>query len=369
MGGALDVLGTVASIAMGTNPIMAFGSTLASNVLSNAFAGGGGGTSTANTGGGSTPQYADPNYNYGANTYTLNKKPYDVSKYFIKGDKGVYNLLPMLNNAYAEQKYNPSRNPNEANNAVNTPQLTSSYSAYKSIYDKMAGDAAAQAALAKTYGPQSFTYAPPAVGTHDNGTGKGNYFADNTGNGTGNPYVNNAYGKYNPYGGNEAYSKYMTSLGHDTPSYIQQDIWNPLQAQLYASGVLKQPGGMYNQYGQFNANHENNQGLNSLRNSSGLNLNNSLNVNTGQMGGTGGTSAYQYSPIQYVNWGFAPNSTLSQFANYANRSKNPFFVPFAPAKPAVPTTPTTPPVGTPTNPGNYQPVNVRTGGIIGLLRN
>lgn len=136
MGGTVGkVLGTAGSIALGTNPLVAVGSTLAGGALQNAFSGG------------NNSATVQPGVNYGSNTYTIGGNPYDASKYFITGDKGVYNMLPELGNLYGS-------------NTTNALPGTTSYNVYNSIYNKMEGDAAAQAALAKAYGPQTFT---PAV--------------------------------------------------------------------------------------------------------------------------------------------------------------------------------------------------------------
>lgn len=279
MGGAAktlgSVVGTVADIGlMGTNPGLAIAKTIGGNILTNAFAGGGGGDGgSPSTGGGTTPQYALPDFNYGANTYTLNNNPYDASKYFITGDKGVYNMMPQLGNLYGDS-------------ATNKLPGATSYNIYNSIYNKMADDAKAQAAFAQAYGPKTFT--PTIV--------KGNVMKSFTG-----------------------------------PNYLKGDIRNAYQEQRNAYNTANRA------------------------------------LPKGQR------PAFAPTPIQYSDFGFSKNATtmdnpLEALANYATTQKNPFFVPFAPTTPTTTTTPVNP-VGANTNPGQYQPVNVREGGIIGLLKN
>jgi hypothetical protein len=99
------ILGPAASIAMGGNPFTAIGGGLF-NAATGGFGGGGGGGSSGSTapdaGGTTTPTYAAPGFNYGANTYTYGDKPYDASKYFVEGNKGIYNLLPQLGGLYGD---------------------------------------------------------------------------------------------------------------------------------------------------------------------------------------------------------------------------------------------------------------------------
>lgn len=77
-----NVVGVGAKLAMGGSPLGAFGGAIAGQALS-----GGGGKG-----------YAQPNIAYGTgeNTYTMGGKPVDTSKYWIQGDKGVYNTLPVI---------------------------------------------------------------------------------------------------------------------------------------------------------------------------------------------------------------------------------------------------------------------------------
>jgi hypothetical protein len=306
MGGIVGkALGTVGSIAMGTNPLLAVGSTIAGSALQNAFAGGGG--SSPSAGGGTTPQYALPEYNYGAKTYTYGGNPYDASKYFITGDKGVYNLLPMLGDAYND--------PNKKD------MTTGSYNTYQTIYDKMAGDAAAQAAFAKAYAPQSYTYTPPPVqynayGLPDHSMGNGN--------GSMNAFGLPSLGAHNNNIDNSAFH------GLRLPGDVRNDLRFTVNNQANAARAYYNP-----------------TGPNAVR----------------------PTTPYTYSPIQYVNFGL--DKTANQFADYAAQNKNPFFVPFAPKAATTATNTTTNPAAVTTNPTtNFQtPAKFSAGGLMGLLRN
>jgi hypothetical protein len=160
------VLGPAASIAMGGNPFTAIGGGIYNAATGGFGSGGGGGSSgTPSPGGGSTSPYVVPDFNYGANTYTLGGNPYDASKYFITGDKGVYNMVPELGNLYGNKT---------------TDQLpgSTSYNIYNSIYNKMADDAKAQQAFAQTYGLQSYT---PTFGSSQNRFPMGNRLSNFTG--------------------------------------------------------------------------------------------------------------------------------------------------------------------------------------------
>lgn len=124
---------------------------LAFNAATGQYGGGGGGGSS---GGVSVPRYAEPNYNYGANTYQMNNSPIDTSKYFITGDKGVYNLMPALG------QINPKTIPSShgiynepfANSVANKSYYTP-YEAYTDLSKQMANDPKALAAFQAMYKP------------------------------------------------------------------------------------------------------------------------------------------------------------------------------------------------------------------------
>jgi len=96
----------------------------------------------AATSGGSSGN-AQPNVQYGtgANTYSMGGTPVDTSKYFITGDKGVYNLLPMLNDPYKDL--------NKKDNNL------SGYDTYSAINQKLADDAKAQQAFQQAFNVQT----------------------------------------------------------------------------------------------------------------------------------------------------------------------------------------------------------------------
>lgn len=127
---------------------------LAFNAATGQYGGGGGGSS----GGVSVPRYAEPNYNYGANTYQMNNSPIDTSKYFITGDKGVYNLMPALG------QINPKTIPSShgiynepfANSVANKSYYTP-YEAYTDLSKQMANDPKALAAFQSMYQPTTPT--------------------------------------------------------------------------------------------------------------------------------------------------------------------------------------------------------------------
>lgn len=117
-----SVIGTGIGLATGSN----LGGFLAGQALNSAMGGGSSG-------------YAQPNVQYGTgdNTYTIGGKPVDTSKYFIVGDKGVYNLLPMLNNPYKD---------------VNKQDTNlSGYDTYNAINQRLAGDPKAQQAFQQAF--------------------------------------------------------------------------------------------------------------------------------------------------------------------------------------------------------------------------
>lgn len=135
---------------------LGFATSLAGNALQGNYGGGGGGGGSS--GGVSVPRYAEPNYNYGANTYQMNNSPIDTSKYFITGDKGVYNLMPALG------QINPKTIPSShgiyndpfANSVANKSYYTP-YEAYTDLSKQMANDPKALAAFQSMYQPTTPT--------------------------------------------------------------------------------------------------------------------------------------------------------------------------------------------------------------------
>jgi hypothetical protein len=258
--GAIPGVGKIAGPIVGglTGGPLGFATSLAGNALTGQYGGGGGGGSN------NSAIYADPTIKYGTgnNTYTYGGNPFDTSKYFITGDKGVYNLLPQLANPYADKtKYDA---------------MTGTYNTYQNIYNSMRDDATAQAAFAKAFAPQTYT-----------------------------PTYNFTPNKKNPTTGSFALNKNFTGPN----SYLADDLYNNVAA--------------FNPTGTVN-------------------------------------------PIKYVDFGFGPTgSTIGSIANYAATNKNPFFTPFAPKPPP-------PPPPAPANPAPpsrevYKPVDIKKGGIVGLL--
>lgn len=123
-----SVIGTGIGLATGSN----LGGFLAGQALNSAMDGGSSG-------------YAKPDVVYGTgdNTYTIGGNPVDTSKYFITGDKGVYNLLPMLNNAYQDQNKRDSN--------------LGGYDTYSAINQRLAGDPRAQQSFQQAFGVQTIT--------------------------------------------------------------------------------------------------------------------------------------------------------------------------------------------------------------------
>jgi hypothetical protein len=159
---------------------------IAGTALTGGYSGGGGGG-----GGGGIPTYGStdasgaltappPGFSFGSDLYSYGGEPYDASKYFVQGNKGVYNVLPELGTLYSPE--------------TQAQQGTSSFNAYQNIYGKMAGDPLAQANLQKTFAPGLLSVSPQQAGGYK------------------------PIGDFNPattpYAGGRA----------DLPSYLQEDI-------------------------------------------------------------------------------------------------------------------------------------------------
>lgn len=132
-----SVIGTGIGLATGNS----LGGFLAGEALGQALDGGSSG-------------YAKPDVQYGTgeNTYTIGGNPVDTSRYFITGDKGVYNLLPMLNNAYKDQNKRDSN--------------LGGYDTYSAINQRLASDPRAQQAFQQAYNVQTLnpTFNPNKTG-------------------------------------------------------------------------------------------------------------------------------------------------------------------------------------------------------------
>jgi len=153
------VLGPAAGIALGQNPISAFGSSLTGQLMNNSGGGGGGG--------GTTPTYAQPSFNYGNQTYAYRDTPLNTSKYFISGDRGVYNLLPALGQINTgtdkmggQLRMNYDPNQPKFNKDIVAANAYTPYEAYQDIQAQMANDPKALAAFNKFYQPTSLLMSP-----------------------------------------------------------------------------------------------------------------------------------------------------------------------------------------------------------------
>ena len=209
---SIPVVGPIAGPAfnIATGNYLGAAGQIAGNAAMGSYGGGGGSSGGGGAANGGIPAYgstdasgnaipATPGFNYGANTYTYGDQPYDASKYFVSGNKGVYNVLPELGNMYSPE--------------AQAAPGTSSFNAYQNIYGKMAGDELAQANLQKSFNPGMLSVAP----------------------------VNNTYapiGDFNPattpYAGAQA----------NLPDYLKQDIqsaYGEYQPQAQSSGASYLP--------------------------------------------------------------------------------------------------------------------------------
>jgi hypothetical protein len=206
---SIPVVGPIAgpAFSIATGDYLGAAGQIAGNAAMGSYSGGGGGGGSS----GGVPTYgstdasgnlvpATPGFNYGANTYTYGGNPYDASKYFVQGNKGVYNVLPELGNMYSP----------EAQGA----QGTSGFNAYQNIYGKMAGDELAQANLQRSFNPGMLSVSPEQAGGYK------------------------PIGDFNPattpYAGGRA----------DLPSYLQEDIksaYGEYQPQAQSSNASYLP--------------------------------------------------------------------------------------------------------------------------------
>jgi hypothetical protein len=312
--GSLPVVGPIAGPIAGaiTGGPVGFAKAVAGQALTGGYSGGGGGGG----GGSSIPAYgstdasgnlvpATPGFNYGANTYTYDNKPYDASKYFVQGNRGVYNVLPELGNMYSP----------EAQGA----QGTSSFNAFQNIYNKMEGDPLAQQSFQKSFAPNMLNVNP-----------------------TNNNYA--AIGDFN--------------APQNLPSYLQQDIksaYGEYQPQAQSSGA----GYLPIQYADFGfgekdrayelaqfARKENNPFFQAFD-----------KPYTPQPVAAPTQAPNPYQPVESQQRGPAPRTNVP-----ATTSSMGTFRPVE-ASTATPTS-----VATARRPEEYKPVNIRTGGLASLRR-
>jgi len=204
--GSIPVVGPIAGPVAGyiTGGPLGAAKAIAGSALSGGYGGGGGG------GGGGIPTYGTtdasgaltapaPGFSFGSDTYSYGGEPYDASKYFVQGNKGVYNVLPELGNMYSP----------EAQGA----QGTSGFNAYQNIYGKMAGDELAQANLQKSFSPGMLSVAPQN-------------------------------GAYKPIGDFDPSTTPYAGARPDLPSYLQEDIksaYGEYQPQAQSSNASYLP--------------------------------------------------------------------------------------------------------------------------------
>jgi hypothetical protein len=198
---SIPVVGPIAGPVAGyiTGGPMGAAKVIAGTALTGGYSGGGGG------GGGGAPTYGatdasgalaapPPGFSFGSDLYSYGGEPYDASKYFVQGNKGVYNVLPELGNMYSPE--------------AQAAQGTSGFNAYQNIYGKMAGDELAQANLQKSFSPGMLSVAPQS-------------------------------GAYKPIGDfNPATTPYAGGRA-DLPNYLQEDIksaYGEYQPQAQSSG-------------------------------------------------------------------------------------------------------------------------------------
>lgn len=325
LGGVGSVLGPALQLAGGASPLGVFGSSLAGEVLKGYTKSGGSADKPVFVDAAGKPIYAQRGYNYGANTYKVSNNPFDASRYFITGDKGVYNLMPMLGGLHGDEEYERKLG-------------TSSYNIYNDIYGRMADDAAAQKMFSERFGvkelnPLDFMADRNVRRAYTQGytpTGKGGYeprSASPSMRGKG--AVNAAKprsGGYNPGAagkGSPTYNIYGNRLFNDydlrrrnLPTYLSHDL-----NQAFAE---------YNPLDRFKV--------------------------TGR-----DFKAPTVNPIKYVDFGFGADATsrrqpLELLANYASQNKNPFFLAYEPVAAPAPA-PAAP---------QPSPTGMKAGGLVAL---
>jgi len=312
--GAIPGIGPIAGPIAGaiTGGPIGFASSVAGQALTGGYSGGGGGGG----GGGSIPNYGTtdasgkivappPGFNYGANTYTYGDQPYDASKYFVSGNKGVYNILPELGNMYSP----------EAQGA----QGTSSFNAFQNIYNKMEGDPLAQQSFQKSFAPNMLNVNP----TNSNYAAIGDFTAP-----------------------------------QNLPSYLQEDIksaYGEYQPQAQSSGA----GYLPIQYADFGFGNEDQ--AYKLAQYAQQNKNPFFQAfdkpYTPQPVATPTQAPNPYQPVESQQRGPAPRTNIPA----TSASMGSF-------RPVEASTATPSSVATARRPDEYRPVNIRTGGLASLRR-
>jgi len=313
--GSLPVVGPIAGPIAGaiTGGPVGFAKAVAGQALTGGYSGGGGG---GGGGGSSIPAYgstdasgnlvpATPGFNYGANTYTYDNKPYDASKYFVQGNRGVYNVLPELGNMYSP----------EAQGA----QGTSSFNAFQNIYNKMEGDPLAQQSFQKSFAPNMLNVNP----------------------------TNNTYAPIGDF-----------SAPQNLPSYLQEDIksaYGEYQPQAQSSGA----GYLPIQYADFGFGKDDQ--AYQLAQYAQQNKNPFFQAfdkpYTPQPVAAPTQAPNPYQPVESQQRGPAPRTNVP--ATTASMGT------FRPVEASIATPTSTAPAR---RPDEYKPVNIRTGGLASLRR-
>jgi hypothetical protein len=331
--GSLPVVGPIAGPVAGyiTGGPLGAAKAIAGSALTGGYSGGGGG------GGGGAPTYGatdasgrlaapPPGFSFGSDLYSYGGEPYDASKYFVQGNKGVYNVLPELGNMYSPE--------------AQAAQGTSGFNAYQNIYGKMAGDELAQANLQKSFSPGMLSVAPQS-------------------------------GAYKPIGDfNPATTPYAGGRT-DIPSYLTEDIksaYGEFQPQAQSSNASYLP----IQYADFGfgekdkayelaqfARRENNpffQPFASPTSTAAPTMANPFAFAKPPEAPAPAPSPYQ--PVE----GGAPRGPAERSMVPATTASMGTFRPVE-ASTATPTS-----VATARRPDEYKPVNIRTGGLASLRR-
>lgn len=165
LGGAGNVLGPAIQLAGGANPLGVFGASLGSQLLNDLRKSGGSADRPNFIDAAGNMIYADPTFNYGKNTYSAAGKPIDASRYFISGEKGMYNLLPKLGDIYLDQQVAQRFAPkkffqNPANAKYGLTNFERASQAYNDIFNAMKEDAKAQTEFSSRYGPKTASFNP-----------------------------------------------------------------------------------------------------------------------------------------------------------------------------------------------------------------
>lgn len=330
MGGVGGVLGPALQLAGGANPLGVFGSSLAGEVLKGYTKSGGSADKPVFVDAAGKPIYAQRGYNYGANTYRVGNNPFNASNYFISGDKGVYNLLPMLGGLYGDNDYERKTG-------------TSSYNIYNDIYNRMADDAAAQKAFSERFGvkelnPMDFMSNRNTRNTYTSGyTAPVNRFAGMFGSSGGRRDVSSFMGttpKELPRSGGYRPATWMRGESYDI---FGDRLFNERDLQrrnipTYLAHDLNQAFAEYNPLDRFKI--------------------------TGK-----GFKAPTINPIKYVDFGFGANANTKKqpfelLADYASQNKNPFFLAYEPAATPAPA-PAAP---------QPSPTGMKAGGLVALAK-